>query len=85
MRHTAEIRQEGATLHMLWDAPTSTAVPIGRPVTVEIADGDEGVYLFRLDERGECIADTWHENVEAAKAQAAFEYGLADEEWVLAD
>jgi hypothetical protein len=39
------------------------------------------IYLLRLHHDGECIADTWHESVEAAKAQATFEYGIEEGDW----
>jgi hypothetical protein len=38
-------------------------------------------YLFRLDGSGQCIADTWHETVEAAKVQASFEFGVEEGDW----
>ena len=51
------------------------------PVTVEISEESDCAFLLRLDERGVCVADTWHEDVAAAKSQAAFEYGIADKDW----
>ena len=37
--------------------------------------------LLRLDTRGECVADSWHETFEAAKAHASFELGIEDGDW----
>jgi len=40
--------------------------------------GDDGFYLFHLNERGAVVTDAYHDSLEAAFAQAAFEYeGLA--------
>jgi hypothetical protein len=61
------------------DALVVTAVP--DPETVEIVEQDGAVYLLRLDQDGACLADTWHETVEAAKVQANFEYGIKDSDW----
>lgn len=38
-----------------------------------------GIFLYRLNDKGDIIADTWHLTVEEAKEQAAFEYGVEDE------
>jgi hypothetical protein len=37
--------------------------------------------LLRLNFEGVCVADTWHEDVAAAKAQAFFEYGIGEDDW----
>lgn len=34
----------------------------------------KGVYLYRFEENGDCLNDTWHMNIDDAKAQAAYEY-----------
>lgn len=81
MRLQADIHREGSTKHTVWDATTSTAVPIARPVAVEIIEIKVGALLLRLDIRGDCLADTWHEDVEAAKRQAEFEYGVRPDDW----
>jgi hypothetical protein len=61
------------------DATVVTAIP--DPEAVEIIEQDGAVYLLRLSHEGECVADTWHETVEAAKAQASFEYGVKSSDW----
>ncbi len=38
-------------------------------------DVDPGVYLFYCDEDWNAITDTYHENIEDAIKQAAFEFG----------
>jgi hypothetical protein len=55
--------------------------PLPDPKTVEIVEQEGAIYLLRLDDRGACVADTWHETVEAAKAQAYFELGIEDGDW----
>lgn len=52
------------------------------PVYVEIVQHEGAYYLFRNRADGVCIADTWHLTVQEAKEQAAFEYGITDDDWV---
>ena len=49
---------------------------------VEIVEQHGAIYLLRLDADGECITDTWHETVDAAKQQASFEFGIGEEDWI---
>ena len=58
-------------------------VKISHPDTVEIVEQEGAYYLLRLNAAGETIADTWHESVEAGKAQAKFEFGITGEDWVV--
>jgi hypothetical protein len=44
-------------------------------------DLDAGYYLLYLDAAGAEMTDTWHDSVEAAMAQAEFEFGLMPSEW----
>lgn len=46
-------------------------------VLLIVADDDPGVMLFRYTAYGEHAGDTWHDSVEAARAQAAYEFGDA--------
>ena len=78
----ADIHVEGRTRHQIWDATASSAVSVKRPIAVEIVEESGAAFLLRLDERGDCVADTWHQDVAAAKSQASFEYGIGDEDWV---
>jgi hypothetical protein len=55
--------------------------PAPDPKIVEVVEQEGAIYLLRLDDQGECVADTWHETVEAAKAQANFEFGIEDGDW----
>jgi hypothetical protein len=84
MRLRATVRKvTGNTTHLQGVRPAGdlevTRVP--DPKTVEVVEQEGAIYLLRLDDRGECIADTWHETVEAAKAQANFEFGIEDGDW----
>jgi hypothetical protein len=36
--------------------------------------------LHKWDD-GTCVADTWHDDLAAAKHQAQYEYGLTDKDW----
>jgi hypothetical protein len=50
-------------------------VPLPRAALVVIDDkGAEGVFMFRFDEQGGEIGDTWHSTADDALRQAAFEY-----------
>ena len=46
-------------------------------VLLLVADGDPGAMLFRYTTAGEFGGDTWHPTIEAAQAQAEYEYGEA--------
>jgi hypothetical protein len=51
------------------------------PIEVEAVEENGAVYLLCLDASGNCIADTWHESVEAARAQANFEFAIDERDW----
>jgi hypothetical protein len=51
------------------------------PKWLEISEEDGAFYLFHLDAEGVCYADTWHQSLEEAKQQAAFEFGIASDKW----
>jgi len=66
----------GKTRHLL------EGLPLPHPKIVELVVEEDGmIFLLRLDDEGQCIADTWHETVEAAKAQAKFEYEIEEGDW----
>ena len=44
-------------------------------------EGEEYFYLFGCDEQWNCRSDTWHEELEDAKAQAEFEYQGTSGTW----
>lgn len=77
MRLRATVRRlTGKTRHLLG------ALPLPGPKTVELVVEEDGtIFLLRLDDEGQCISDTWHETVEAAKAQANFEFGIEAGDW----
>lgn len=54
---------------------------ISPPAWVEIESDPEGFFLLRFNSKGECIADTWHESLEAAKKQAHFEFNIVEKDW----
>jgi hypothetical protein len=51
-----------------------------RPGLLVIHEWPDGVFLLAVTAAGAFAGDTWHRSVEAAKAQAAYEYG-ADLRW----
>jgi len=56
--------------------------PTGKVLVISLAQApDTGWFLFRYSE-GTFESDTWHDTVESAKEQAAYEYeGLVDSSW----
>lgn len=84
MRLRARVRSvTGKTTHLqgVRFAGDLEVVPTPDPKIVEIVEQEGAAYLLSLDDQGECVADTWHENTEAAKAQANFEFGIEDGDW----
>lgn len=55
-------------------AEEDTRVEMGRALFLLIEELDSGVGLYRYDNNGECVGDTWHANTDDAKHQAAYEY-----------
>jgi hypothetical protein len=49
---------------------------------VEIVEEAGAFLLLYFSSAGECIKDTWHPTLDAAKAQADFEFELAPPGWV---
>jgi YD repeat-containing protein len=70
----------GRTRHLLAGHGQPRELPPTK--RVEIVDEDGAIYLYRYDANERLIADTWHEDLEAAKKQAAFEFGLKELDWV---
>jgi hypothetical protein len=84
MRLRATVRSVTAKATHLHGVPTSGVIEVTKvpdPKTVEVVEQEGAFYLLRLDGDGRCIADTWHETVEGAKAQASFEYGIEESDW----
>ncbi len=54
-----------------------------KPFSLAIAQrgADPGYYLLYLDEHGEEMTDTYHDNRDSAFEQAKFEFGVTKEAW----
>lgn len=63
------------------DGPIASIAEAAFPSSLTIEPADSGFFLFRLDEAGVCVADTWHLTLEDAKVQAEFEYAVSPDEW----
>jgi len=74
---TGRHRPTGATVHVVGgsELPTPAMLRISR------YDDQAGFYLLYLDHEGVEMTDTWHETVEAAMAQATFEFEVEPLEW----
>jgi hypothetical protein len=70
-RVTPDVRPTGATRHIL---PSGVAGPAAALAIVEDAEDTGGFFLFGLDATGSVETDTWHESLDDALDQAAFEY-----------
>jgi hypothetical protein len=51
------------------------------PASLEIRPAEGAFFLLCLDEHAECQADTWHQTLEQAKAQALHEFGIGADAW----
>ena len=67
----------GKTVHYLGNEK----LPV--PSSLQIAQyfGDDGFYLFYLDQGGEVMTDTYHDDVSSAMEQANFEFLINSSEW----
>jgi hypothetical protein len=85
MRMRARVKRVlGTTRHRQASRHSADGVSIEDlpdPIWVEIRSADGAYYLLYLNAEGLCLADTWHETMEKAKAQARFEFDISDEEW----
>lgn len=60
--------------HHLVKNGTHTAMPVPCFLILEGDSSPTGTMLYRFDENGECVGDTWHSNLEEAKKSASSEY-----------
>lgn len=51
-----------------------TRQQMGPPSYLVVEANPDGVFLYRYDDKGECVGDTWHMSVDEAKRQANYEY-----------
>ena len=85
MRLQAKVKgTTGKTRHSLGTVIDGNLKPvedIPTPSWLEIVQEDGAFYLFYFNECGVCFTDTWHQSLEEAKQQAAFEFGIEAGEW----
>jgi hypothetical protein len=61
-------------------------MPMPHSLTIaQLGPEFEGYYLFYHDDKGDVITDTYHDSVDAAFRQAAFEYDIPREAWTAVD
>ena len=72
-------RATGRTRHVVYGA----AMPHPAQLRVVQFPGDEGFYLLYCTAAGEEMTDTHHATLEAAFAQAAWEFNVSAAEWTL--
>jgi hypothetical protein len=85
MKLRAIVKQStGKTKHTIGQFVEGKPIPVKTlvvPAWVEISDDGGAFYLLHFDAAGTCFADTWHQNLEEAKRQAEFEFGISATEW----
>ena len=85
MRLRATVRRvTGKTTHLHGVATEEGTLEVTKVFgikTVEVVEQNGAYYLLRLDDKGRCVADTWHESVQGAKKQASFEFGIEEGDW----
>lgn len=77
-------RATGATRHYrahIEEGEVHKDAELATPVWVEIQSSDGAYLLLYLDERGECMTDTWHKTLVQAKVQARHEFGIGEDDW----
>ena len=57
----------------------TTDMPL--PDYLDIDAGEQDAMLYRYQNDGTFCGDTWHENLQAARAQALYEYGIPENTW----
>ncbi|MCA8991804.1 MAG: hypothetical protein KDA88_07485 [Planctomycetaceae bacterium] len=75
---TNDVKPTGATVHRVdgFEVKSFAALAIA-----QYCD-DRGFYLFYCDEHWNVITDTYHDSLEDAKGQAAFEFEGIDAQWM---
>jgi len=69
----------GNTRHIL--ASGRVIEPVLTSLCIVHDEDSSGVFLFYCDDDGVALADTWHQTVDDAKAQAEFEFSVRPNEW----
>ena len=56
--------------------------PLPHRVIIETDEAGDACMMYRYTKAGEFCGDTWHEDLESAYSQAAYEYGLSKGDFV---
>jgi hypothetical protein len=67
----------GKTRHVAGGLP----LPVPTELQIVKYPGDPGFYLFYCDNDGIVMTDTYHDSLEGAMAQAAWEFETTPSEW----
>ena len=82
---TTIVRSKETTTHGLghFDSTGSPVLDaeLEIPCSLSIVLDNKAIYLWRLNEGGECIADTWHMTIVEAQSQAEFEFEIDPNGW----
>jgi hypothetical protein len=74
---TTQHEPTNRTVHVVEGRSMSTPAQL----RVEQLEGDPGFYLLYCTAEGAELSDTYHETIEAAFDQAAWEFGVRPDEW----
>ena len=89
MKYIARVREVLQTgIHSIGRIDNEKVVagePLPLPERVEIEATEDGgeCMMYRYTRAGAFCGDTWHEDLESAFDQAAFEYGLKREDFLM--
>ncbi len=57
-------------------------LPLPNRIEIEFEECDEPCFMYRYTDANEFCGDTWHANLADAFAQAEYEYGLVEQDFV---
>jgi len=77
VRIAGKYEPTGKTVHCSGNDP----LPAPHSLQITQYQGDNAYYVYHLDEKGEALTDTFHDDLQGAMVQAAWEFGVAAEDW----
>ncbi|MDE1152779.1 MAG: hypothetical protein PW788_09605 [Micavibrio sp.] len=59
----------------------NTQKKLGPARFLTIEENEDGFFLYRFDDKGNCVGDTWHQSLNEAKEQADYEFEQTLKNW----
>ena len=87
MKLVAPVRRvavRGINKVFIGHSPTGEMILEDMPdaIRIEIEINDDGPMLYRWGEGDVFCGDSWHETIELAKQQAAYEFEIEESDWI---